>query len=52
MRNAVSRIRSSIVVKSKSSVSKMSASGRNVIVVPVSVVGAPFFKSSSGLPRS
>ena len=35
MRKAVSRRRSSSVWKSKSSVSKMSASGRNVTVVPV-----------------
>ena len=41
VRNAVSRSRSSSVLKSKSSVSKMSASGRNVIVVPCSSVGSP-----------
>ena len=34
VRNAVSRIRSSSVVKLSSSVSKISWSGRNVIVVP------------------
>jgi hypothetical protein len=45
VRNAVSRRRSSSVKKSKSSDSKMSASGRNVTVVPVS---APF----SSLPPS
>ena len=41
VRKAVSRRRSSSVLKSNSSVSKMSASGRNVIVVPCSSVGSP-----------
>ena len=41
VRNAVSRSRCSSVVNSKSSVSKISASGRNVIVVPVSLLAAP-----------
>ena len=40
VRNAVSRSRCSSVEKSKSSDSKISASGRNVIVVPVSSVGS------------
>ena len=46
VRNAVSRRRCSSVAKSKSSVSKISASGRNVIVVPVSFVGSPFCRSA------
>ena len=41
VRNAVSRRRCSRIEKSKSSVSKISASGRKVIVVPVSFVGSP-----------
>ena len=41
VRNAVSRSRCSSVAKSKSSVSKTSASGRKVIVVPVSSVASP-----------
>ena len=48
----MSRMRSSSVVKLRSSVSKTSASGRYLIVVPVSVVGSPFSRSPSGLPRS
>ena len=40
----MSRIRSSIVLKSNSSVSKMSASGRKVIVVPVSLVASPLLQ--------
>ena len=39
VRNAVSRRRSSSVWKSKSSDSKISASGRNVMVVPVPLAG-------------
>jgi hypothetical protein len=52
VRNAVSRRRCSSVEKSKSSVSKISASDRNVIVVPVSSVGAPFSIGPCGAPRT
>ena len=41
VRNAVSRRRCSSTSKSSSIVSKISASGRKVIVVPVSLVGSP-----------
>ena len=44
VRNAVSRRRCSSVAYSKSSVSKISASGRKVIVVPVSLVGSPLLE--------
>ena len=52
MRNAVSRSRCSSVAKSKSSVSKTSASGRKVIVVPVSSVASPWAIGPVGAPRS
>ncbi len=48
VRKAVSRRRSSSVEKSKSSASKMSASGRNVTVVPVGAPLASFSPCSSG----
>ena len=45
VRNAVSRRRCSRIEKSRSSVSKMSASGRKVIVVPVSFAASPLRRS-------
>ena len=52
VRNAVSRRRCSSVANSKSSVSKISASGRNVIVVPVSLRRRrPSAAAPCGAPR-
>ncbi len=52
VRNAVSRRRCSSVPKSYSTVSKMSASGWNVIVVPVSLVASPLAIGPCGAPRT
>ncbi len=54
VRKAVSRRRSSSVWKSKSSYSKMSASGRNVTDVPVDAPfgsASPSTSSDWGIPR-
>ncbi len=52
VRKAVSRRRSARVAKSKSISSKISRSGRKVILVPVALVALPFLKSAAGWPRS
>ena len=52
MRNAISRSRVSSTSKSTSVVSKMSASGLNVTVVPRSVVASPRVSSVVGSPRA
>ena len=52
VRNAVSRRRCSSVAYSKCSVSKISSSGRKVIVVPVSSVASPCSIGPCGAPRT
>ncbi len=51
-RNAISCSRLDSVSKDQSMVSKMSSSGQNVIVVPVSSVSAPRTSGPIGSPRS
>jgi hypothetical protein len=52
VRNAVSRRRCSRIEKSSSSDSKISASGSQLTVVPVSLVASPCARSACGTPRS
>ena len=52
VRKAISRSRWVSVSNEKSVSSKISPSGRNVMVVPVSVVGSPFSSGVCGSPRS
>ena len=50
LRNAISCSRRDSVSKDQSVVSKMSASGQNVMVVPVSSVGSPRVSGLTGAP--